>query len=36
VLTTRSGEPLIIRLDDNVTRTALSNFQDRARITVQR
>jgi serine/threonine protein kinase len=36
VLTTRSGEPLIIRLDDNVTRTALSDFQDRARITVQR
>jgi predicted Ser/Thr protein kinase len=36
VLTTRSGEPLIIRLEDNVMRTALGDFQDRARITVQR
>jgi eukaryotic-like serine/threonine-protein kinase len=36
VLTTRSSEPLIMRLEDNVLRSALGDFQDRARITIQR
>jgi serine/threonine protein kinase len=36
VLITRSSEPVIIRFDDNVTRAALGDFQERAGITVQR